>query len=159
MDGVMVALPLYVFGCGVGSYPFRYIGIPMHHRRISNKDRREVDNRFEKKFRYMVLYNIVHRKYDTVATVMSTSPLNISFRRALLKVPLKTKIFIWLLLRGVILTKDNLIRKRWQDFIQSDTLDKILGTITKGGGARFCAKDMLCFGEHYNGDFFQTWME
>ncbi|WVZ67110.1 hypothetical protein U9M48_016237, partial [Paspalum notatum var. saurae] len=31
-----------------------------------------------------------------------------------LKVPLKIKIFIWLLFRGVILTKDNLIRRHWQ---------------------------------------------
>ncbi|WVZ90737.1 hypothetical protein U9M48_037011 [Paspalum notatum var. saurae] len=74
---------------------------------------------------YLVLYNIVNRKHDTVATVMSTIPLNISFRRALvgnelkawhdlgLKVPLKIKFFIWLLFRGVILTKDNLIRRHW----------------------------------------------
>ncbi|WVZ76754.1 hypothetical protein U9M48_024697, partial [Paspalum notatum var. saurae] len=33
----------------MGSYPFRYLGIPMHHRRINNKDWREVENRFEKK--------------------------------------------------------------------------------------------------------------
>ncbi|WVZ67109.1 hypothetical protein U9M48_016236 [Paspalum notatum var. saurae] len=38
-----------LFGCGMGSYPFRYLDIPMHHRRINNKDRREVENRFEKK--------------------------------------------------------------------------------------------------------------
>ncbi|WVZ53210.1 hypothetical protein U9M48_004183, partial [Paspalum notatum var. saurae] len=86
---------------------------------------------------YPVLYNIVHRKHDTVATVMSTSPLNISFRRALVGNKLQawhdlvgkiTNIilndqpdqFRWLLtkktgcLRGVILTKDNLIRRHWQ---------------------------------------------
>ena len=30
-----------------------------------------------------------------------------------LKIPLKTKIFAWYLRRGVILTKDNLIRRNW----------------------------------------------
>ena len=31
-----------------------------------------------------------------------------------LKTPLKTKIFLWYLKRGVILTKDNLVRRNWQ---------------------------------------------
>ncbi|WVZ97139.1 hypothetical protein U9M48_042694 [Paspalum notatum var. saurae] len=153
---------------------------------------------------YQVLYNIVHRKHDTVATVMSTSPLNVSIRRALVgnklqpwhdlvgkitnitlndqpdqfrwlltknglftvqsmykqliicmaaEIPLKIKVFIWLLLSGVILTKDNLILRRWQDckqyFIQSNTLDKILDAVTKVG-VRFCAKGMLERDLRYN---------
>jgi hypothetical protein len=32
-----------------------------------------------------------------------------------LKVPLKIKIFMWYLKRGVVLTKDNLIRRNWKD--------------------------------------------
>jgi hypothetical protein len=31
-----------------------------------------------------------------------------------LKVPLKIKIFMWYLKRGVVLTKDNLIRRNWK---------------------------------------------
>jgi hypothetical protein len=27
-----------LFGCGQGQYPFKYLGIPMHHKRISNAD-------------------------------------------------------------------------------------------------------------------------
>jgi hypothetical protein len=27
-----------LFGCGTGKYPFRYLGIPMHHKRLSNTD-------------------------------------------------------------------------------------------------------------------------
>jgi hypothetical protein len=27
-----------LFGCGLGEYPFRYLGIPMHHKKISNAD-------------------------------------------------------------------------------------------------------------------------
>ena len=26
------------FGCNVGSLPFRYLGIPMHHRKLMNRD-------------------------------------------------------------------------------------------------------------------------
>ena len=27
-----------IFGCDLGSFPFRYLGIPMHHRKLMNKD-------------------------------------------------------------------------------------------------------------------------
>ena len=27
-----------IFGCNAGSFPFRYLGIPMHHRKLMNKD-------------------------------------------------------------------------------------------------------------------------
>jgi hypothetical protein len=37
-----------IFGCGVGSFPFRYLGIPMHHRKLRNLDWKEVEERFEK---------------------------------------------------------------------------------------------------------------
>ena len=123
------------------------------------------------KVKYTSLYNIVRDPHATVTRVMATSPLNVSFRRALvdnklvewhnlvaqiayvemvegsdtfrwnltksglyyvqslylhlintqplfqhkmiwkLKIPLKIKIFLWYLQRGVVLTKDNLARK------------------------------------------------
>jgi hypothetical protein len=33
----------------MGSFPFRYLGIPMHHRKLKNLDWKEVEERFEKK--------------------------------------------------------------------------------------------------------------
>ena len=27
-----------IFWCDMGSFPFRYLGIPMHHRKLMNKD-------------------------------------------------------------------------------------------------------------------------
>jgi hypothetical protein len=27
-----------LFGCGIGSFPFRYLGIPMNHRKLHNAD-------------------------------------------------------------------------------------------------------------------------
>ena len=35
-----------IFGCDVGSFPFRYLGIPMHHRKLMNKDWKHVEERF-----------------------------------------------------------------------------------------------------------------
>jgi hypothetical protein len=121
---------------------------------------------------YPSLYNIVRKKNATVAQVLSTSPLNVSFRRAVVgenwnrwlilvgslmnvqlsanrdlfvwtksktfsvhamyndlmlgegvpfdisswkvKIPLKIKIFLWFLRRGVLLTKDNLAKRKWK---------------------------------------------
>jgi len=123
---------------------------------------------------FPALYNIVRRKGATVRLVLSTMPLNVSFRRSLmganlqawhevvamvvdvqltnkrdrfvwrlhhnglysvnskyrtllgakaipyntliwkLKLPLKIKVFMWYLYKGIILTKDNLARRQWQ---------------------------------------------
>jgi hypothetical protein len=41
-----------IFGCNVGSFPFRYLGIPMHHRKLMNKNRKHVEERFQKRLNY-----------------------------------------------------------------------------------------------------------
>jgi hypothetical protein len=122
--------------------------------------------------RFPSLYNLVRKKNATMAQVLSTTPLNVSFRRALVgdnwvkwlqlvgsiidvqlceqedsfhwttsklfsvkalykdlvvdsvshlkldawkaKIPLKIKIFLWFLWKGVILTKDNLSKRQWK---------------------------------------------
>jgi hypothetical protein len=38
-----------LFGCKPGSLPFRYLGIPMHHRKLSNFNWHVVEDRFKKK--------------------------------------------------------------------------------------------------------------
>ena len=38
-----------IFGCNAGSFPFRYLGIPMHHRELMNKDWKHVEERFPKR--------------------------------------------------------------------------------------------------------------
>ena len=35
-----------IFGCVLGDLPFRYLGIPMHHKKILNSDWREIDESF-----------------------------------------------------------------------------------------------------------------
>ena len=39
----------HLFGCEIGSLPFRYLGIPIHYRRLLNKEWKTVEDRFEKK--------------------------------------------------------------------------------------------------------------
>jgi hypothetical protein len=38
-----------LFGCVLGQYPFGYLGIPMHHKKISNADWKVTEDKFEKK--------------------------------------------------------------------------------------------------------------
>jgi hypothetical protein len=38
-----------LFICDLGQYPFRYLGIPMHHKKISNVDWKVIKEKFEKK--------------------------------------------------------------------------------------------------------------
>jgi hypothetical protein len=38
-----------LFGCKAGNTPFRYLGIPMHHKRLSNKDWSIIEEKFQKK--------------------------------------------------------------------------------------------------------------
>ena len=38
-----------IFWCNIGSFPFRYLEIPMHHRKLLNKDWKYVEERFQKR--------------------------------------------------------------------------------------------------------------
>jgi hypothetical protein len=35
-----------IFGCERGSYPIRYLGISMHHRKLNNNDWKEIEEIF-----------------------------------------------------------------------------------------------------------------
>jgi hypothetical protein len=39
----------YIFGCNTGSTPFKYLGIPMHHKKLSNSDWTIIEEKFQKK--------------------------------------------------------------------------------------------------------------
>jgi hypothetical protein len=43
--------PFYtsLFGCNSGAYPFRYLGIPMHHRQLLNSEWNKVEEHFQQK--------------------------------------------------------------------------------------------------------------
>ena len=38
-----------MFGCELGALPFTYLGIPIHHRKLTNREWKCIDDRFEKK--------------------------------------------------------------------------------------------------------------
>ena len=38
-----------LFGCGLGELPFTYLGIPIHHRKLTNNEWKCIEDRFEKK--------------------------------------------------------------------------------------------------------------
>ena len=38
-----------LFGCELGALPFSYLGIPIHHRKLSNKEWKCIEERIEKK--------------------------------------------------------------------------------------------------------------
>ena len=38
----------HIFGCEVGNLPFKYLGIPIHYRKLLNKEWKPVEDRFEK---------------------------------------------------------------------------------------------------------------
>ena len=38
-----------LFGCNAGEYPFRYLGIPMHHRKLFNSEWGKIEEHFQKK--------------------------------------------------------------------------------------------------------------
>jgi hypothetical protein len=38
-----------LFGCGLGQYPFRYLGIGMHHKKIGNADWKIIEEKLKKK--------------------------------------------------------------------------------------------------------------
>lgn len=38
-----------LFGCKQGSLPFRYLGLPMHYRKLRNSDWKPIEERIERK--------------------------------------------------------------------------------------------------------------
>jgi hypothetical protein len=38
-----------LFGCVIGKYPFRYLGLPMNNRKLNNKDWKVIEDRIEKR--------------------------------------------------------------------------------------------------------------
>ena len=41
-----------LFGCELGALPFTYLGIPIHHRKRTNREWKCIEDRFEKKLSY-----------------------------------------------------------------------------------------------------------
>ena len=65
-----------LFGCNTGEYPFRYLGIPIHHRKLQNIDWRRIEERFEKK---LSCWKAKHLSYGgrliLINSVLSSLPI------------------------------------------------------------------------------------
>ena len=40
---------IHLFGCREGSFPFKYLGIPMSHQKLTSKGRSQIEEKFQKK--------------------------------------------------------------------------------------------------------------
>ena len=65
-----------LFCCNAGEYPFKYLGIPMHHRKLLNSEWGKVEERFEKK---TLLLNAKYLSYGgrlvLLNSVLSSLPM------------------------------------------------------------------------------------
>ncbi|WVZ62388.1 hypothetical protein U9M48_012144, partial [Paspalum notatum var. saurae] len=92
-----------LFGCGPGSYPFRYLGIPMHFHKLRNADWGVIEDRFKHKLSTWkakhlayggIWQNLLRNKYlsSKCLSQVQIKPGNSHFLKGLLKVgsnPLK----------------------------------------------------------------------
>jgi hypothetical protein len=65
-----------LFCCQIGSYPFRYLGIPMHYRKLRNKDWEKIEERIEKKLSsWKGKYLSVGGRLVLINSVLSSFPM------------------------------------------------------------------------------------
>lgn len=83
-----------LFGCEVGSLPFTYLGIPIHHRKLTNKEWKIIEDRFEKKLSSWKGKLNFYRS-SSFGTVMSTRG-NTDLQNGTFCVGLRIKVF-WVL--------------------------------------------------------------
>jgi hypothetical protein len=64
------------FGCNKGKYPFRYLGIPMHHRQLLNSEWKKVEECFEQKLScWKAKYLSYGGKLVLLNSVLSSLPM------------------------------------------------------------------------------------
>jgi hypothetical protein len=57
-----------LFGCNAGEYPFRYLGISMHHRQLLNSEWRQIEEHFEKR---LSCWKAKHLSYGGILTLIN----------------------------------------------------------------------------------------
>ncbi|OAY71779.1 hypothetical protein ACMD2_00721 [Ananas comosus] len=88
-----------ILGCQAGNLPFRYLGLPLHNKTLRTEDWTVVINR--------IASRIEGWKAKLLSHGGRPDPTNQQLWK--LKIPVKIKIFVWLLLRKRLLTADRLI--------------------------------------------------
>jgi hypothetical protein len=90
-----------LFGCKKGAFTFRYLGIPMHHRKLDNKDWEMIEEQIEKKLsRWKGKYLLVGGRLVLIYSVLSSLPMfMLSFfeipKRVLEKIDYFCSRFFW----------------------------------------------------------------
>ncbi|WVZ59399.1 LOW QUALITY PROTEIN: hypothetical protein U9M48_009545 [Paspalum notatum var. saurae] len=125
---------------------------------------------------YPCLYNIARYKQAIIAVnlqpngkfsvkshylaLIHTDVPNINKRLWSLKAPLKIKVFLWYLRKGVVLTKDNLAKRNWQgSYFLDYTLALQLGYSPEAIFPRFGYSGVSVFGTGGQGIFYPvTWV-
>ena len=65
-----------IFRCKIGDYPFRYLGIPMHHRKLRNSDWKIIEERFERKLNcWKAKYLSYGGRLVLINSVLSSLPM------------------------------------------------------------------------------------
>jgi hypothetical protein len=65
-----------LFGCKKGSFPFKYLGIPIHFRKLNNKDWEMIEERIEKKLSsWKGKYLLVGGRLVLINSVLSILPI------------------------------------------------------------------------------------
>jgi hypothetical protein len=65
-----------LFGCKKGSFPFKYLGIPMHFKKLNNKDWEMIEERIEKKLSsWKGKYLSVGGRLVLINSVLSSLPI------------------------------------------------------------------------------------
>jgi hypothetical protein len=84
-----------LFGCEEGSFPLKYLGIPIHFKKLSNADWKRIEERFKKRFSSWKGKHIsVGGRLTLINLVLSSLPMYMmsffAIRRGILK---KTRLF------------------------------------------------------------------
>jgi hypothetical protein len=65
-----------LFGCSIGKFPFRYLGLPMHFRKLYNKDGKNIEERIEKRLSvWKGKMLIVSGRLVLINSVLSSLPM------------------------------------------------------------------------------------
>ncbi|WVZ71541.1 hypothetical protein U9M48_020116 [Paspalum notatum var. saurae] len=65
-----------IFGCKVGEFPFNYLGIPIHYKKLRNADWKKGEERFEKRLRsWKGKYLSIGGRLTLINSVLSSLPM------------------------------------------------------------------------------------
>ena len=84
---------IVLFGCNPGTFPMRYLGIPIHYRKLTNADWSKVEERFEKRLSSWKGKNLlIGERLTSINLVLSSLPM---YSMSFFEVPKGVLRFFW----------------------------------------------------------------